>query len=123
MEPREIDKIQNLVNDQKFRKQVLSLNAEEQIFQNLQSEFGNSSNDELEVASQIVVSLNRDKKIINGSNKDQIWSDVVKAMNEFDKGNANSNGQPKLTVIKDSFKLKSYMKYAAIFIGLAMAFS
>jgi transmembrane sensor len=113
LEPREIDKIQNLVNDQKFRKQVLSLNAEEQIFQNLQSE----------VASQIVVSLNRDKKIINGSNKDQIWSDVVKAMNEFDKGNANSNGQPKLTVIKDSFKWKSYMKYAAIFIGLAMAFS
>ena len=123
MEPREIDKIQNLVNYQKFRKQVLSLNAEEQIFQNLQSEFGNSSNDELEVASQIVVSLNRDKKIINGSNKDQILSDVVKAMNEFDKGNANSNGQPKLTVIKDSFKWKSYMKYAAIFIGLAMAFS
>ena len=123
MEHQEVHKIQDLVSDQNFRGKVLNLKPDEKLPQSLLSEFRDSVTDDLEVARQIVVSLEQESELSMGLNKNQIWTDVVKVVDEFDQTEIRSNGKSGLSISKNSFRWKPLMKYAAVFIGFAMAFS
>ncbi len=119
MEHQEIYIIQSLVDNPKFRDMVRQLAPGENIPEKFASEFKDYTAKDMRVAREIVLSLESDKHLSN--NKDQIWTNIVKAADAFDRTNKNPDQQGMFLVRRRPSKWKSAMKYVAIFAGILVA--
>ena len=117
----EIHTIQSLIENEKFKNEVSALDLDKTIPNDVADSYKDFEKKDLEVARQIILSSNGQNNQVDYSNKDQIWNNIKSASDKFDKENlAHSR---KLSVYRSKPVWKSVMKYAAIFIGLGMAFS
>ncbi|MEQ6120362.1 FecR domain-containing protein [Reichenbachiella sp. MALMAid0571] len=121
MEHRKILSVQSLVANPDFRKMVLNSKHNGRLVNQLNSEFQGYDLNDLEAASQIVLSLEKNARLDGGANKAKIWSDIIKSADQFDRETQNAQGT--LKVVKKPVTWKIYLKYAAVFAGILMVVS
>lgn len=117
----EIQIIQSLIENKEFQTEISELELNQAIPEGVAESFNEFERKDLEVARQIILSTNAHNNKIDCSNKDQIWNNIKSVTDKFDNDNISSNG--KLSVHRRRPLWKSVMKYAAIFVGLGLAFA
>lgn len=116
MEHREIDIIQELIDNEQFRKLVFTQNNNEPLLLERIQAFDQYKKEDLEAAAHIIRSQEKDESPKINANKKKIWKAVEIAADEFDR----LEKRQVMEVSTNRRRWRKVFRYAAVLAGLLM---